>query len=197
MSIYTYNSAKALCKVLEIEFDESQAISDQQFSKIPEESKLTHKPWNMGKGHYQLGELNPFYGKSHKEETRKAWSRIRSGRLLSEETKSKLRGRVPHNKGVRHSEETRNKISEAKKGKPAHNKGIKASEIHKKKISEAKRGKPLGPCSDEKKSNIAKARVGKKWYKNIEGTESVCCYPGNQPTGWVSGMVKKKRIFNG
>lgn len=38
------------------------------------------------------------------------------GRKASEETRAKLRGRVPHNRGVPVSAETRSKISRAKKG---------------------------------------------------------------------------------
>ena len=44
----------------------------------------------------------------------------------------------------------------------------------------------------KRKANIAKARVGKRWYKNIDGTECTCCYPGNEPMGWIPGKVKKK-----
>ena len=38
MSIYTYNSAKQFCEILNIEFQESIAVSDQELYKIPEDA---------------------------------------------------------------------------------------------------------------------------------------------------------------
>lgn len=40
MSIYTYESAKRFCEILNIEFQESIAVSDQELYKIPEDSVL-------------------------------------------------------------------------------------------------------------------------------------------------------------
>lgn len=40
MSIYTYESAKRFCEILNIEFQESIAVSDQELDKIPEDSVL-------------------------------------------------------------------------------------------------------------------------------------------------------------
>ena len=40
MSIYTYESAKRFCEILNIEFRESITVSDQELDKIPEDSVL-------------------------------------------------------------------------------------------------------------------------------------------------------------
>ena len=40
MSIYTYESAKRFCEILNIEFRENNAVSDQELDKIPEDSIL-------------------------------------------------------------------------------------------------------------------------------------------------------------
>lgn len=68
--------------------------------------------------------------------------------------------------------------------------GRKHSDKTKELMSNLKKGISTGPFSEEKRANIAKARVGKKWYKNIDSSECVCCYPGCQPEGWIPGMVK-------
>ena len=77
-----------------------------------------------------------------------------------------------HTKGKTFSEETKKKISAAKKGKPAWNKGKpspnkgkKLSEEHKKKLSAALKGKPF---SEETKRKMSEARKGKHW-KLVDG----------------------------
>ena len=59
--------------------------------------------------------------------------------------------------GCKCSEETRLKMSEAKKGKPSWNKGIPCSKEHKRKISEANKGKHL---PEEQKRKISEANKG-------------------------------------
>ena len=60
--------------------------------------------------------------------------------------------------GCKCSEETRLKMSEAKKGKPSWNKGIPCSEERKRKISEANKGHHI---SEEHKRKISNAQKGK------------------------------------
>lgn len=92
-----------------------------------------------------------------------------------------LKGRTPWNKGLKPSEETRRKLSEALKGRTLSdewkrklseaNKGKTLSEEHKRKLSEAKKGKKRGPLSEEHKRKISEARKGKncKHWKLIDG----------------------------
>ena len=54
--------------------------------------------------------------------------------------------------GIKHSAETRRKISEKKKGTPAHNKGQTLTEEHRQKLSEAHRN-----LSDEARQNMSQA----------------------------------------
>ena len=61
--------------------------------------------------------------------------------------------------GCKCSEETRLKMSEAKKGKPSWNKGIPCSKEHKRKISEARKGIPL---SEETKIKISESKKGRQ-----------------------------------
>lgn len=197
MSIYTYKTNKALCELFNTEYFEHPDVSDQELYKTPEGAKYNGvEPWNKGRGDFQKGELNPFYGKHHSEEVRRRWSEIRKGRKLSEEHKHKLKGHIPWNKGVSMSEDAKEKMSLAKKGMFVGEKnpfyGQRHSDETKQLMSSLKKGILTGPCSEEKKANIAKARVGKRWYKNIDSTECVCCYPGKEPAGWIPGMVKKK-----
>ena len=68
----------------------------------------------------------------------------------SQETKQKM---SESQKGHICLEETRKKMSEARKGKPL-------SEEHKRKLSEARKGKPM---SEETKQKLSEANVGKKY----------------------------------
>ena len=85
------------------------------------------------------------------------------GRKHSEETKRKI---SEAKKGKPRSEETKKKLSEAHKGKPAWNKGKHASEETKKKISEALRGQAAwnkgSHISEETKRKISEAKKGKQ-----------------------------------
>lgn len=47
----------------------------------------------------RVGEKNSFYGKHHSDETKKKIGEKSRGRVHSEETKQKMRGRIPWNKG--------------------------------------------------------------------------------------------------
>jgi hypothetical protein len=196
MSIYTYKIHKALCEIFNTEYFEDPSLSDQELDKIPEDARYSAaEPWNKGNGEYQKGESNPFYGKKHTQKQKDHWSKIRTGKLLSEETKQKLRGRAAWNKGIPWEKKVKQKMSLAKKdcfGDKNNFYGRKHSDETKQLMSSLKKGILTGPCSEEKKANIAKARVGKRWYKNIDSSECVCCYPGEEPIGWIPGMVKKK-----
>lgn len=68
-----------------------------------------------------------------------------------------LKGNTNH-KGCKHSEETRKKISEARKGKPAWNKGKKASLETRKKLSESHKGYI---ATEETRKKLSEALKGK------------------------------------
>lgn len=92
-------------------------------------------------------------------------------------------------KGKHHSEETRRKMSEARKGKQAGEKnpmyGKKHTDETKKKMSKVRKGKPK---SEEHKKKIAEANRGKSWFNN--GKINKYCY--ECPIGFVQGMLKRK-----
>ena len=73
-----------------------------------------------------------------------------------------------HKRGIKYSEETKKKMSEAKKGKSSWNKGLKTghhSEETKKKIAESRKGIKF---SEEHKNKLSEAKKGKHW-KIIDG----------------------------
>ena len=104
-----------------------------------------------------------------------------------------------HQKGRRHSEETRKKLSETHKGKPSPNKGKHLSEEHKKKLSETHKGKQFSEehknklseankgkhFSEEHKKKISEAKKGKHWYNN--GIKNKLCF--ECPDGFVPGKL--------
>ena len=61
------------------------------------------------------------------------------------------------NRGRKHSNESKNKMSKERKGKPAWNKGLKMSDDHCKAVSLRQKGKKTIPCSDKKKKAISDA----------------------------------------
>lgn len=91
-----------------------------------------------------------------------------------------------HWKGRRHSEETKQKISESLKGKQTWCIGRHYSEETKRKISESCKGKCL---SEETKIKLSESLKGKHWYNNgIHNIKSYKC-----PEGFVPGMLKGRK----
>lgn len=83
--------------------------------------------------------------------------------------KGKKTGQIPWNKGIPRSEETKRKISEAKKGRHL-------SEEHKRKVGNGNRGKVL---SEETKAKISASR--KELWKNPEFRARMCkAFKGRQ-----------------
>lgn len=86
------------------------------------------------------------------------------GKHLSEEHKQKMKDAWVKRKEIPFLEETRQKMSLARKGKPLFKtKGRKLSDEHKKKISEGLTGRVI---SDETKKKISESNKGKKFYGN-------------------------------
>ena len=74
------------------------------------------------------------------------------GRKLSDNTKDKM-SRAKKGKGHPQTEETKRKISEANRGKVPANKGVPISNEHKKRISEAQKGRKRADSTIEKHRN--------------------------------------------
>jgi hypothetical protein len=92
------------------------------------------------KGKY-IGENNPMYGKSHKEETKRKIKNKATGRIVSDETKKKM---SQSQKGKIISDETKNKLSIALSGSNNGMYGKTHSQESKNIISEKNKGKGCG-----------------------------------------------------
>jgi hypothetical protein len=92
----------------------------------------------------------------------------------------------PSFKGKKRRPESVEKSRQARLGK-------KRSYETRLKMSKIAMGKKRGPCTDSRRSNISKARLGKKWFMNQDKTDCVCCYPGSEPPGWIPGMIKNSK----
>ena len=100
--------------------------------------------------------------------------------LTESEHKSLHKKGNTYSLGKHLSEETKKKLSEARKGKPK-------SEEHKKKLSEAAKGKHPSEESKKKISEAARTNsIGRHWFNN--GKENKFCY--ECPDGFVPGMLK-------
>jgi len=58
------------------------------------------------------------------------------------------------------------------------------------KISKSLTGKPRGEFLKTHKANISAGRAGKRQYNN--GINSVLCFPGDEPPGYVLGRLPQK-----
>ncbi len=122
----------------------------------------------------------------NKLKNRIPWNR---GIALSEETKQKLsescKGRIPWNKGIPHTQESKNKMSAKKKGIPL-------SEEHKKHLSEShKRLKPHITPESKEKNRIA--HLGKKASEETKKKMSISC---KGRTTWNKGIKTPIEIRN-
>ena len=97
----------------------------------------------------KMGPNNPFYGKTHTDETKKKQSKAQSGKYLSEEHKKKIgksvSGSKNHNYGKHHSAEHKKKLSVSQMGKTI-------SPETRAKMSEAAMGKIISPETRQKLS---------------------------------------------
>lgn len=102
---------------------------------------------------------------------------------MPEETKQKLRGRKA-------AEETKLKLSKARRGMRYYNNGSQNSLFF---SGEEPAGWVLGSLvqhTQETKEKLSTARKGKKWYNN--GTKNSLFFPGEEPDEWVQGQLPKK-----
>jgi hypothetical protein len=106
-----------------------------------------------------------------------------SGYVFSEETKRKL---SEAKKGKKHSEETRRKHSERMKGENNLNYGKSPSEETRRKRSEANKGKKH---SEETRRKQSEAKKGIKWWNDGKGNTKMSIECPEE--GWVPGREMK------
>jgi hypothetical protein len=98
-------------------------------------------------------------------------------KLQAEIMSKRMSGATPWNKGIAHSNETRQKISLAKKGKPSSKKGIKGK-----------------PWSDETKAKMKEVRNGKYfWWNNGQINKRTNICPGDE---WQKGRLMSASLYN-
>lgn len=159
--------------------------------KMSIENKGEKNP-NYG-NHVLAGENNPFYGKTHSDETKNKIGEIHKGNQYmlghhhTEETKRKLSewNKEHPNQywlGKHLSDETKKKLSESHKGKPGTMKGKHHTDEAKRKVSEANKGRKR---SEENKRNQSIRQIGCHWYN--DGTNEV--FTKECPEGFVKGRL--------
>lgn len=157
-------------EILEDNVIDIDSLNKLEIFYIAKFGSFGERGYNMTEGGYSgvhlKGELSPWYGRKHTEETRKKISEAHKGKKFTEEhlkNMSKVRkGMINHFKDIPRTEEVKKKISETKKrnnksfsGENNHNYGKHPSEETKKKMSEAKKGRYSG----KNNPNYGKHRV--------------------------------------
>ena len=134
-------------------------------------------------GWFKPDQIMPMQGRKHAPESRKKMSESHKGVPLSEKHRKALRDRIPWNKGKKGiPEETRRKMSLARKGKPPANKGKKLTPKERLMISEkikevyAKGHKPwnkdkTGHLSEETLEKLRENRAKQKFKRKETGPE--------------------------
>lgn len=95
----------------------SQSLKGKKRPPMSEECKKKIGNSNKGKKR-DNGRIGAKHSEESKMKIGEANSKSLKGRKLSEEHILKLKGRIPANKGIPHSDEVRKKISKTKKGRP-------------------------------------------------------------------------------
>jgi len=132
------------------------------------------------------GEKNPMYGKHHTEETKEKIRQARLGTKMPPKSKEYRETMSKLHKGKVVSEETRRKISEAKMGKPSPRKGSTHTEESKQKIREAR---ALQVITEETRKKISEAGKGRiPWNKGKRYKRKKSQFFGDQNPNWRGGI---------
>lgn len=137
-----------------------------------------HNGYNMtlgGEG-FRFEELSAEHKQSLSEARTEYWY-TEKGQEWKKQLSKKMIGNDygKNNKGWNPSEETRKRMSEARKGKESTFKGKHHTKEFKEKMS--------------------RDRVGRHWYWNPDTGEQKQCFEGYQPLGWIQGYNPDKRNF--
>ena len=165
--------------------------------------------WNLTVG----GGLPPIMtGPQPKLKGRLVWNKGKTG-VYSEESKHKMslarKGKPAPNKGIPHTEETKAKLSmlfqgqkspmDGKKHSPEAIEKIRLSKVGKLASEETRKKMSLihstrirPPLNEQHKIRLSMLAKGKRWYNN--GKNSVFCYEGQQPEGYVLGRGNRKFV---
>jgi hypothetical protein len=120
-----------------------------------------------------IGELNPFYGMFHSEETIRVMREKRISRYEN--------GVVEGMMGKNHTEETRKVIKQ---------KAIE--QFSDPKNREVQRQKALKQFKDpEQRYKAGNGKRGKSWYCNHETGHTILCFPCDKPDNYVKGRIYK------
>lgn len=150
----------------------AEKLSKEWACKLEQDLIWKYKSNNPKYGYnVSSGGDGPF-GVIRSDETKEKIRQANIGHHHSEETKQKIsKNSSHHNKGMKLSEERKEKLHNARRGKPSWNSGKKMSDEYRKKLSDAHKGQKAWnkgvSCSEEVKKKVSIANKGKvSYWKN-------------------------------
>ena len=176
------------------ESNKGKIVSDESREKM----SVSRKEWF---NEMTVEEYEEWYNNSFSEESNKKRSESQKGKKcpqnqITNRDPEKIRKTAEKHRGMKRSEETRQKISEKAMGREASNKNkvwCYNPETEERKYVE-KENIPEGWVKGQNKKVTPK---GKKWCYNPDTGERKTCFENEIPEGWVKGMGREKKLMNG
>jgi group I intron endonuclease len=161
-------------------FEILEETSEDLLLEVEQKYLDNDRPWDPNNGYNSCQYAGRSTGRRHSEETKKLIGETHRGKAVTQESRERMRqsalkkpkiseetrkkmskarkGQVPWNKGVKQTDETKNKISKAMKGKESGSKGYRWTEIQRTKLKEIRKSGTESPRARFNKQEVIQIR---------------------------------------